>query len=141
MTDRRKPVGSGGVGVDEAHADEPLRAEKSADQLTTKSFREKAEEARRNRPGRAARRMYKARATAHHDHARCKVCRRLPERELEIDPRVVAARSLVSKNHVYRVLDPNIESRRGLRTLDTMRRIAHDGLGISLDELAKLILD
>lgn len=132
------------VGAGETHAEGPLRSEKSTGQRTTKpvlTSREKAEQYARNRPARIARLMHRARATTAHDSANCAICRALPDRALEIDPRVVAARSLVSKNHVYRVMDPNIESRRGLRTLDTMRRIAHDGLGITLDELAKIVLD
>lgn len=57
----------------------------------------------------------------------------------DIDVPEVARRALVSKHHVYRVLSPNVSKRRGLRTLTTMRRIAHDGLGISLDALALIL--
>ena len=59
--------------------------------------------------------------------------------EREFNAVEVAKRALVSKDTVYRVLSPNVADRRGLRTLTTMRRIAHDGLGISLDELALIL--
>lgn len=139
-------------GVDEAVTDigVDVGAEKSTPQSTTiqartestrESTREKLDRQARERPGRIGRVMHRERTKTQHDHARCVVCRRVPQRVVEIDVRTVAARSLLSRNHVYRVVDPDVGSRRGLRTLETMRRIAHDGLGISLDELARLILD
>lgn len=99
------------------------------------------DERQRRKTIKAERRGRIARRESPHDIENCELCLAAPKREHDINVRSVAERSLVSRSHVYRVLDPNVEERRGLRTLATLRRIAHDGLGISLDELAALVLD
>jgi hypothetical protein len=92
----------------------------------------------------AERRGRIARREQPHEVDCCAMCQHvyasaMEHRERDISVREVAAASMMSINHVYRVLSANIEDRRGLRTLTSMRRIAHDGLGISLDELAILL--
>jgi transcriptional regulator with XRE-family HTH domain len=83
-----------------------------------------------------------ARRESPHDAKTCAICLRSP-RKLQYDVRVrdVAERSMVSRHHVYRVFSDNIKQARGRKTLATLRRIAHDGMGISLDELAAMVLD
>lgn len=97
-------------------------------------------ERRRRKIIKAERRGRIARRESPHDTAVCDICRLVPQRQIDIDMALVAARTMFSRTHVYRVLDPNVESRRGLKTLSSMRRIAHEGLGISLDEFARLVL-
>lgn len=97
-------------------------------------------EKKRRRIIKGERRGRIARRETPHDIEACDFCRTSPPRELNIDMALVAARTKFSRTHIYRVLDPDVESRRGLKTLSSMRRIAHEGLGITLDEFARLVL-
>lgn len=96
-------------------------------------FRRKTEKAKRN--GRIARREEP------HDVESCEVCKAVPKRDLEINVAEAAKKSKVSRSHFYRTIDRNIADRRMIGTLLTARRMAHDGLGISVDELIALAVD
>jgi hypothetical protein len=98
-------------------------------------------ERKRRKVLKALRRGRIARREQPHDPRACSMCGAVPERELDINIGEVADRAMMSHSHVYRVLSPNVAERRGLKTLTTLRRIAHDGLGITLDELATIVLD
>jgi hypothetical protein len=98
-------------------------------------------ERRRRKTVKALRKGRIARREEPHDVESCEFCRAVPQRELDINVAEVAERSKMSRSHCYRVLDRNVADRRGIKTLLTMRRIAHDGLGIGLDEFAALVID
>lgn len=90
----------------------------------------------------AARRARIERRETPHDSAACEVCKQNPKKDAyDATPMQIAERAKVSLSHVYRVISDNPRTARGRRTLETLRRIAHDGLGVSLDELAAIVLD
>jgi transcriptional regulator with XRE-family HTH domain len=90
----------------------------------------------------ATRRARIERRETPHDATSCKLCSSITRRDTyDVTPAQIAERAKVSESHVYRVISDNPRTARGRRTLETLRRIAHDGLGISLDELAAVVLD
>lgn len=117
----------------------PLR--RPPDDAPPEVWEDYRDERRRRKMLKAVRRARIDRRENPHDTGACKVCDAVPHRDLEVDAQAVAQRARVDRSYVYRVFSRKRGVKRGHQTMATLRRIAHDGLGISLDELAMLMLD
>lgn len=117
-----------------------LPLQRPPDDCTPEEWAAYRRERRRRRILKAGRRARIARREQPHDVKGCPICRAIPERDLETHYTEVAKRAKCSPSHAYRVLfAKEKKDQRGMKTLSMMRRIAHDGLGITLDELAILL--
>jgi hypothetical protein len=135
-----EPLKTGRRGTQSATALQPLQ--RPPDDAPAEVLAAYRKERRRRRIVKAARRARIARRESPHDPIACAVCRKVVRHDIgKLRPPEIAARAVVSETTVWRYFSENPKTARGRKTLATARRIAHDGMGITLDELAAIVLD